>query len=80
MTDIEFLAIVALSAVGGYLSARLMDAIRAAEARQTAQEARRRAFMAAHRPTLHPSRMARIQDLAELDDLRDYIRSDDVGA
>lgn len=80
MSDPEFLAICIAFSTAGYLFARLMDAIRAQEARQAAQEARRRAFMAAHRPTLHPSRMARIQDLAELDDLRDYIRSDDAGA
>lgn len=80
MTDTEFLAVSLGFMAIGYLSARLMDAVRAQEARQNAQEARRRAFMDAHRPTLHPSRMAEIQDLAELEDLRDYIRRDDAGA
>ena len=80
MSDTEFTIICIAFMAAGYLSARLLDAARAAEARQAAQEARRRAFLDARRPTLHPSRMARIQDLAELDDLRDYIRSDDVGA
>ena len=80
MSDTEFFLVCSLCMAAGYLSARLMDAVRAAEARQNAQEARRRAFLDARRPTLHPSRMAQIQDLAELDDLRDYIRRDDAGA
>lgn len=80
MTDFEFLTIAAGFIVIGYLFARLVDAVRAKEAHHRRQEARRAAYMAARKPTLHPSRMAAIQELAELDDLRDYIRRDDVGA
>lgn len=78
MSDVEFL-IVTIGAAGyGYAMARAVDALRRLSERQRQREASRRAFLDAHRPRLHPGDMTRIQELAELEDLRDYIRGNDA--
>lgn len=78
MSDIEFLIVTVAAAAYGYGVARALDALRRHSERQEQHEASRRAFIDAHRPRLHPGQMTRIQELAELDDLRDYIRGTDA--
>jgi len=79
MTDLEFTIVAAVFTSYGYLCARVLDYCRNVRDRQRQQEALKAAYMAASRRSkLHPSHMARIQELAELDDLRDYIRGTDA--
>lgn len=78
MSDLEFLIVAIVFSGWGYLMAKVLDYCRELSYRQREQEARRASFMAARRVTLHPAHMARIQELAELEDLRDYIRRDDA--
>ena len=78
MTDVEFAILAGVFSAYGYLCARVLDYCRDLRERQRRDEARKASYMAARRVTLHPAHMARIQELAELDDLRDYIRRDDA--
>lgn len=50
MTDLEFFLIFGFCTVGGYLTARLVDALRERDARNQRELAARRAFIEAHRP------------------------------
>jgi len=78
MSDTEFTIIAIAFSAYGYLAARVLDYCRDLRERQRRDEARKASYMAARRVTLHPAHLARIQDLAELDDLRDYIRRGDA--
>ena len=78
MSDLEFLIVAIVFSAYGYCAAKVLDKCRNLRQRQREQEARKASYMAARRVTLHPAHMARIQELAELDDLRDYIRRDDA--
>ena len=78
MSDLEFLIVAIVFSGWGYLMAKVFDYCRELSYRQREQEARKASYMAARRVTLHPAHMARIQELAELEDLRDYIRRDDA--
>lgn len=78
MSDIEFLIVTLGFFSFGYVFARIIDIVREMSERQREAEQRRQAFIEARRPRFHPSELMTIQERAELDDLRDYIRSKDA--
>lgn len=78
MSDIEFLTVTIAFFAAGYGFARLSDILRDMSERQQQEQRRRQQFIESRRPRFHPSELMTIQERAELDDLRDYIRSTDA--
>ncbi len=78
MSDLAFLIICLAFTALGYGIARAADAARRMDEREHERQRRQQAFRAQRRPAFHPTELANIQDRAELDDLRDYIRRGDA--
>ena len=78
MNTITLLAFCTASAVSGYATARLIDTLKRAAEREQSRLERQQTYLEHRRPIFHPSELLNIQERAELDDLRDYIRSKDA--
>ena len=78
MSELTLLTICTASALSGYLAARYIDALKRAAEREQSRLERQRTYLEHHRPIFHPSELLNIQERAELDDLRDYIRRNDA--
>lgn len=78
MSDIEFLSVCLLFTAIGYAFAKLQNQLRQMSERQQREQRQRQAFIETRRPRFHPSELMTIQERAELDDLRDYIRGTDA--
>lgn len=78
MSDTAFLSVALFFTALGYTFAKLQTELRKMSERQQREQAARQAFIDAHRPRFHPNELVNIQERAELDDLRDYIRRGDA--